>query len=52
MIGADGFGFVMEAGRYEKFPQVGVVVLGDDVEVGANSTIDRAALGARTSAMA
>lgn len=45
VIGADGFGFVMEGGRYEKFPQVGAVVLGDDVEVGANSTIDRAALG-------
>jgi UDP-3-O-[3-hydroxymyristoyl] glucosamine N-acyltransferase len=48
VIGADGFGFVMEAGRYEKFPQVGTVVLGDDVEVGANSTIDRAALGVTT----
>jgi UDP-3-O-[3-hydroxymyristoyl] glucosamine N-acyltransferase len=48
IIGADGFGFVMEGGRYEKFPQVGAVLLGDDVEVGANSTIDRAALGVTT----
>jgi UDP-3-O-[3-hydroxymyristoyl] glucosamine N-acyltransferase len=45
VIGADGFGMVFARGRYEKFPQVGRVVLGDDVEVGANSTIDRAALG-------
>lgn len=46
VIGADGFGFVFENGRYEKFPQVGTVEIGDDVEVGANSCIDRAALGA------
>ncbi|GIU73645.1 MAG: UDP-3-O-acylglucosamine N-acyltransferase [Bryobacteraceae bacterium] len=45
VIGADGFGFVFENGRYEKFPQVGRVVIGNDVEIGANSTIDRAALG-------
>lgn len=45
VIGADGFGFVMSAGRYEKFPQVGKVKLGNDVEVGANTCIDRAALG-------
>lgn len=42
IIGADGFGFAFDAGRYHKVPQVGNVVLGDDVEVGANSTIDRA----------
>jgi len=45
VIGADGFGFVFENGRYEKFPQVGRVVIGNDVEIGANCTIDRAALG-------
>ena len=45
VIGADGFGFAMgEEGR-EKFPQIGKVVIEDDVEIGANSTIDRAALG-------
>lgn len=46
VLGADGFGFVRENRRYEKFPQIGRVVLGDDVEIGANSTVDRAALGA------
>ncbi|MBI4876408.1 MAG: UDP-3-O-(3-hydroxymyristoyl)glucosamine N-acyltransferase [Acidobacteria bacterium] len=45
VIGADGFGFVLVGGRYEKFPQVGRVVIGDDVEIGANSCVDRAALG-------
>lgn len=45
VIGADGFGFVMTGDRYEKFPQIGRVVLGDDVEIGANSCVDRAALG-------
>ena len=45
VIGADGFGFVFENGRYEKFPQVGRVIIGNDVEIGANCTIDRAALG-------
>ncbi len=45
VIGADGFGFVFTEGRYEKFPQVGRVEIGDDVEIGANCTIDRAALG-------
>src|SRR6185503_11112168 len=45
VIGADGFGFVMAGDHYEKFPQVGRVVIGDDVEIGANSCIDRAALG-------
>ena len=42
VIGADGFGFAFDAGRYHKVPQVGNVVIGDDVEVGANTTIDRA----------
>jgi UDP-3-O-[3-hydroxymyristoyl] glucosamine N-acyltransferase len=46
VIGADGFGFVFENGRYEKFPQVGTVEIGDDVEIGANSCVDRGALGA------
>jgi UDP-3-O-[3-hydroxymyristoyl] glucosamine N-acyltransferase len=45
VIGADGFGFVLARDRYEKFPQVGSVCIGDDVEIGANCCIDRAALG-------
>jgi UDP-3-O-[3-hydroxymyristoyl] glucosamine N-acyltransferase len=45
VIGADGFGFNMVGGRWEKFPQVGRVSIGSDVEIGANSTVDRAALG-------
>ncbi|MGI8992293.1 MAG: UDP-3-O-(3-hydroxymyristoyl)glucosamine N-acyltransferase [Bryobacteraceae bacterium] len=45
VIGADGFGFVLENGRYEKFPQIGRVEIEDNVEIGANSCIDRAALG-------
>ncbi|MCS7025858.1 MAG: UDP-3-O-(3-hydroxymyristoyl)glucosamine N-acyltransferase [Bryobacteraceae bacterium] len=45
VIGADGFGFVLSGDKYEKFPQVGRVEIGDDVEIGANSCIDRAALG-------
>jgi UDP-3-O-[3-hydroxymyristoyl] glucosamine N-acyltransferase len=45
VIGADGFGFALTGDHYEKFPQVGTVEMGDDVEVGANSCIDRAALG-------
>jgi UDP-3-O-[3-hydroxymyristoyl] glucosamine N-acyltransferase len=46
VVGADGFGFTLTGGRYEKFPQVGTVEIGDDVEIGANCCIDRAALGA------
>lgn len=42
VIGADGFGFAFDAGRYHKVPQVGNVEVGDDVEIGANTTIDRA----------
>lgn len=42
VIGSDGFGYEFVKGRHEKVPQVGVVVVGDDVEIGANSTIDRA----------
>jgi UDP-3-O-[3-hydroxymyristoyl] glucosamine N-acyltransferase len=45
VIGADGFGYTMEAGRWEKFPQVGRVEIGDFVEIGANACVDRAALG-------
>jgi UDP-3-O-[3-hydroxymyristoyl] glucosamine N-acyltransferase len=46
VIGADGFGYVFEDDRYHKFPQVGRVEIGDFVEIGANSCVDRAALGA------
>lgn len=45
VLGADGFGFVLEGERYKKFPQVGRVEIGDFVEIGANSCVDRAALG-------
>jgi UDP-3-O-[3-hydroxymyristoyl] glucosamine N-acyltransferase len=47
VIGADGFGYVRDAetGRYEKFPQIGTVVIEDDVEIGANATVDRGAMG-------
>jgi UDP-3-O-[3-hydroxymyristoyl] glucosamine N-acyltransferase len=48
VIGADGFGFEMAGGRYQKVPQVGTVEIGDDVEIGANTCIDRATLGATT----
>ena len=41
VIGADGFGYELVDGRHEKVPQVGTVVIGDDVEIGANTTIDR-----------
>jgi UDP-3-O-[3-hydroxymyristoyl] glucosamine N-acyltransferase len=44
VIGADGFGLAPEAGRWLKIPQIGQVVIGNDVEVGANTTIDRGAL--------
>jgi UDP-3-O-[3-hydroxymyristoyl] glucosamine N-acyltransferase len=45
VIGADGFGFAPEKGQWVKIPQVGRVILSDQVEVGANTTIDRGALG-------
>jgi UDP-3-O-[3-hydroxymyristoyl] glucosamine N-acyltransferase len=45
VIGADGFGFAPEKGTWVKVPQIGSVQLGDDVEIGANTTIDRGALG-------
>jgi len=48
VLGSDGFGFAKdeETGAYHKFPQIGRLEIGDDVEIGANSTIDRAALDA------
>jgi UDP-3-O-[3-hydroxymyristoyl] glucosamine N-acyltransferase len=45
VIGADGFGFAPNNGSYEKIPQMGNVILEDDIEVGANTTIDRATFG-------
>lgn len=42
VVGADGFGYEFVKGRHEKVPQIGSVVIEDDVEIGANSTIDRA----------
>jgi UDP-3-O-[3-hydroxymyristoyl] glucosamine N-acyltransferase len=44
VIGADGFGFAPHAGAWVKVPQVGSVLIGDDVEIGANTTIDRGAI--------
>jgi UDP-3-O-[3-hydroxymyristoyl] glucosamine N-acyltransferase len=44
VLGADGFGLAMEHGRWLKIPQLGGVVVGDDCEIGANTTIDRGAL--------
>ncbi|HEY2461670.1 MAG TPA: UDP-3-O-(3-hydroxymyristoyl)glucosamine N-acyltransferase, partial [Candidatus Acidoferrum sp.] len=44
VLGADGFGYVYGDGRYWKFPQTGIVEIGDDVEIGANTTIDRGSL--------
>ena len=46
VIGADGFGYVFGEGRHWKFPQIGTVTIGDDVEIGANTTIDRGSLDA------
>jgi UDP-3-O-[3-hydroxymyristoyl] glucosamine N-acyltransferase len=45
VLGADGFGFATTLGSHRKIPQVGRVVVGDDVEIGANTTVDRATLG-------
>jgi UDP-3-O-[3-hydroxymyristoyl] glucosamine N-acyltransferase len=42
IVGADGFGYEFVQGRHEKLPQIGNVVVGDDVELGANTTLDRA----------
>ena len=46
VIGADGFGFAPTPQGYEKIPQIGIVVLEDDVEIGANTCVDRATMGA------
>lgn len=48
VIGADGFGYERAGNTYYKIPQVGKVIIEDDVEIGANSTVDRATLGATT----
>ena|SRR5688572_6388923 len=45
VIGADGYGFATEGGKHHKLPQIGIVRIEDDVEIGAGSCIDRAALG-------
>lgn len=45
VIGADGFGFAPSGDEYMKIPQIGIVVLEDDVEIGANTTVDRATMG-------
>jgi UDP-3-O-[3-hydroxymyristoyl] glucosamine N-acyltransferase len=45
VIGSDGYGFVVVDGRHRKIPQIGIVRIEDDVEIGSNSTVDRAALG-------
>jgi UDP-3-O-[3-hydroxymyristoyl] glucosamine N-acyltransferase len=45
VVGGDGFGHAPDGGAYVKVPQIGAVLIGDDVEVGANSTIDRGAIG-------
>jgi UDP-3-O-[3-hydroxymyristoyl] glucosamine N-acyltransferase len=45
VIGSDGYGFATEGGRHHKIPQIGIVRIEDDVEIGAGTTIDRAALG-------
>jgi UDP-3-O-[3-hydroxymyristoyl] glucosamine N-acyltransferase len=48
VIGSDGFGYVLEGGAHYKIPQVGGVIIGDDVEIGSNVSIDRATIGNTT----
>jgi UDP-3-O-[3-hydroxymyristoyl] glucosamine N-acyltransferase len=48
VVGSDGFGYVLDSGAHRKVPQIGYVVIHDDVEIGANTTIDRGALGRGT----
>ncbi len=48
VIGSDGFGFVFDEGVHRKVPQIGNVIIGDDVEIGANVAVDRGALGPTT----
>jgi UDP-3-O-[3-hydroxymyristoyl] glucosamine N-acyltransferase len=45
VIGSDGYGYVQDGGIHRKVPQIGNVIIGDDVEIGANVTVDRGALG-------
>lgn len=45
VIGSDGFGFALQSGQYNKIPQIGNVIIHDHVEIGANTTIDRATMG-------
>ncbi len=45
VVGGDGFGYVFAEGRHVKFPQLGQVIIEDDVEIGSNSTVDRGSLG-------
>jgi UDP-3-O-[3-hydroxymyristoyl] glucosamine N-acyltransferase len=45
VLGAEGFGYVFAEGRYHKFPQLGRLIIEDDVEIGSNSTVDRGSLG-------
>ncbi len=45
VVGSDGFGYVWDGGRHRKIPQIGIARIEDDVEIGANATIDRATLG-------
>lgn len=45
VIGADGFGIAMDEGRWLKIPQIGRAIIGNDVEIGANTTVDRGAMG-------
>ena len=45
VIGADGYGYVLDQGKHRKVPQIGNVIIEEDVEIGANTTIDRGALG-------
>ena len=45
VIGADGFGFAPAADGYEKIPQIGIVTIEDDVEIGANTCVDRSTMG-------
>ena len=46
VVGSDGFGYVLTEGRHVKFPQLGKIVIEDDVEIGSNTTLDRGSLGA------
>ncbi len=45
VVGSDGFGYVFAEGKHWKFPQLGTIVIEDDVEIGSNSTLDRGSLG-------